>query len=108
MYYSLNNIQKIVLIDSRTRTYNPHPYLGLYDGYACFRLEPYLATDTLLFQLGNINQNFFKKRWGMPHLPSSSVALEMLISHGTLLDAQPQSLSTRWIYQNFRIRQQIF
>jgi len=51
-------IQKIILIDSRTWTYNPHPYLGLYDGYACFRLEPYLATDTLLFQLGNINQNY--------------------------------------------------
>ena len=49
-------IQKIVLIDSRIRTYNPHPYLGLYDGYACFRHEPHLATDTLLFQLGNINQ----------------------------------------------------
>ena len=47
---------KIVLIDSRSRTYNPHPYLGLYDGYACFRHEPHLATDTLLFQLGNINQ----------------------------------------------------
>ena len=45
-----------MVIDSRSRTYNPHPYLGLYDGYACFRLEPYLATDTLLFQLGNINQ----------------------------------------------------
>ena len=44
------------MIDSRIRTYNPHLYLGLYDGYACFRLEPYLATDTLLFQLGNINQ----------------------------------------------------
>ncbi len=45
-----------IVIDSRSRTYNPHLYLGLYDGYACFRLEPYLATDTLLFQLGNINQ----------------------------------------------------
>ena len=44
------------MIDSRIRTYNPHPYLGLYDGFACFRLEPYLATDTPLFQLGNTNQ----------------------------------------------------
>ena len=44
------------MIDSRILTYSPHPYLGLYDGFACFRLEPYLATDTLLFQLGNINQ----------------------------------------------------
>jgi len=52
---------KIVLIDSRSRTYNPHPYLGLYDGYACFRHEPHWATDTLLFQLGNINQR--TKNW---------------------------------------------
>ena len=44
------------MIDSRIRTYIPHPYLGLYDGFACFRHDPHLATDTLLFQLGNINQ----------------------------------------------------
>ena len=42
---------KIELIDSRTRTYNPHLYLDLYDGFACLRHESYLATDTLLCHL---------------------------------------------------------
>ena len=51
------------MIDSRIRTYNPHPYLGLYDGFARPRHEPYLATNVLRFQLGNINQKEQKTCW---------------------------------------------
>jgi len=53
----------ILMIDSRIRTYNPHPYLGLYDGFARPRHEPYLATNVLRFQLGNINQKEQKTCW---------------------------------------------
>jgi len=50
------------LIDSRIRTYSPHPYLGLYDGYAHTSPWTYktLAADALLFQLGNTNQKELK------------------------------------------------